>query len=73
MSQAENMHFIRILQKFIGNCIITGVNKMQELSNYWDAISYVIIKYNKLKQDGMQTPYVGHPIRITSLLRAMKS
>ncbi len=46
------------------------VNKIQELSNYWDANSYAFIKYDNLKRDGKLVPYVAHPIRIKSILRA---
>ncbi len=43
---------------------------MKDFSNYWDAISFAFIKYGSLKRKAKEIPYVIHPIRITSILRA---
>lgn len=42
---------------------------MNDFSKYWNAISFAFAKYNNLKRDN-DLPFVVHPIRITSILRA---
>lgn len=43
---------------------------MKDFSNYWNAISYAFVKYGNLKRKAKDIPYVVHPIRITTILRA---
>ncbi|MHA1932756.1 MAG: HD domain-containing protein [Promethearchaeota archaeon] len=44
---------------------------MKDFSNYWNALSFAFIKYGKLKRKSKDIPYVIHPIRITTILRAV--
>jgi len=43
---------------------------MKNFSNYWNAISFAFIKHGNLKRKAKNVPYVIHPIRVTSILRA---
>ncbi len=43
---------------------------MKAFSNYWKALSYAFLKYGKLTRKLADIPYVVHPVRITSILRA---
>ncbi len=43
---------------------------MKDFSNYWNAISFAFIKHGNLKRKAKNVPYVIHPIRVTSILRA---
>jgi (p)ppGpp synthase/HD superfamily hydrolase len=42
---------------------------MNDFSKYWNALSYAFTKYNNLKRDN-NLPFVVHPIRTISILRA---
>lgn len=43
---------------------------MKDFSNYWNAISFAFIKHGNLKRKAKNIPYVIHPIRVASILRA---
>ena len=43
---------------------------MKDFTKYWDALSFAIIHYGKLKRKSSGVPYIIHPVRITSILRA---
>jgi (p)ppGpp synthase/HD superfamily hydrolase len=44
--------------------------KMKNFLNYWNAITFAFEKYGTLKRKSIDIPYVVHPIRITTILRA---
>ncbi|MFW9970358.1 MAG: HD domain-containing protein [Candidatus Odinarchaeota archaeon] len=44
---------------------------MKNFSNYWNALSFAFEKYGNLKRKATDIPYVIHPVRITSILRAV--
>ncbi len=44
---------------------------MRNFSNYWNAISFAFTKYGNLKRKAKDFLYIVHPIRITSILRAV--
>jgi len=43
---------------------------MKEISNYWKALTFAAINYGSLKRKSGNIPYLIHPIRIISILRA---
>ncbi|MHA2180855.1 MAG: HD domain-containing protein [Promethearchaeota archaeon] len=43
---------------------------MKDFSNFWNAISFAFTGYGNLKRKSKDIPYVIHPIRITTILRA---
>ncbi|MFX0041904.1 MAG: HD domain-containing protein [Candidatus Hodarchaeota archaeon] len=43
---------------------------MKNFSNYWNAISFAFIKHGNLRRKTKNVPYVIHPIRVVSILRA---
>ena len=43
---------------------------MKEFSNYWKALTFAFKNYGDLKRKSGNIPYIVHPIRITSILRA---
>lgn len=43
---------------------------MKDFLNYWRALTYAVDKYKTLNRKN-GTPYIVHPIRITSILRAV--
>ena len=44
---------------------------MKDFSNYWNALTFAFTKYGSLKRKGNDLPYIIHPIRIISILRAV--
>jgi len=44
---------------------------MKDFSNYWNALSFAFEKYGNLTRKSKEIPYIIHPIRITSILRAV--
>ncbi|MBY8984173.1 MAG: bifunctional (p)ppGpp synthetase/guanosine-3',5'-bis(diphosphate) 3'-pyrophosphohydrolase [Candidatus Lokiarchaeota archaeon] len=44
---------------------------MKDFSNFWDAINFAFAKYRYLTRQSTKIPYVIHPIRITTILRAV--
>ncbi|MFX1596187.1 MAG: HD domain-containing protein [Promethearchaeota archaeon] len=44
---------------------------MKNFLNYWNAISFAFTKYCNIKRKVNNIPYIIHPIRITSILRAV--
>ncbi|TFG06897.1 MAG: HD domain-containing protein [Promethearchaeota archaeon] len=44
---------------------------MKDFVNYWNALNYAFIKYGDLKRKSGEIPYIIHPIRISSILRAV--
>lgn len=43
---------------------------MKEFSKYWEALTYAFRRYHPKKRKSMHIPYVIHPVRIASILRA---
>ena len=43
---------------------------MRDFSNYYKALKYAFIHYGNLKRKSSAIPYIIHPIRMTSILRA---
>lgn len=43
---------------------------MKNFSSYWNALSFAFEKYGNLKRKAKDIPYVIHPVRIASILRA---
>jgi len=43
---------------------------MKDFTKYWDALTFAIINYGKLTRKSSDVPYIIHPVRITSILRA---
>ena len=43
---------------------------MRDFSNYYKALKYAFINYGDLKRKSNAIPYIIHPIRMTSILRA---
>ena len=43
---------------------------MKDFTNYWNAISFAFIKHGNLKRKAKDVPYVIHPIRVSTILRA---
>ena len=53
---------------------MNNLSKNRDFSNYWNALSFSFRKYGNLKRDifsyPYKIPYVVHPIKIISILRA---
>lgn len=44
---------------------------MKDFLNYWNALSFAFNKYGSLKRKSKDIPYIIHPIRIITMLRAV--
>ena len=44
---------------------------MKDFDRYWEALTFATIHYGKLKRKSSGIPYIIHPVRITSILRAI--
>ena len=43
---------------------------MKDFTNYWNALTFAIKRYGKLKRKNSHLPYIIHPIRVATILRA---
>ncbi len=43
---------------------------MSDFTNYWNALTFAIKRYGKLQRKNSKLPYIIHPIRVATILRA---